>query len=207
MNFERAEHAAVLLKDGKVLIAGDRKEVELYNPKTGKFTIAANLNFARSNIRMVALKDGRVLVLGYGDVVDGTSELTAEIYYPDTKTFKLTLPALVHRAGRFTATLLSDGKVLIAGGDTDVGNPATAELFDPITGEFSLLGSLSADRSGHSATLLADGSVLIAGGEGTVNRDAPDSEYVTGLLSSVEIIYPAAGKIVQIGRASCRERV
>ncbi|HUF02732.1 MAG TPA: kelch repeat-containing protein [Aridibacter sp.] len=60
-----------------------------------------------------------------------------------------------------TATRLSDGRVLFAGGD-DAG---TAEIFDPSDSSSVSAGSLSASRTGHTATLLSDGRVLIAGGE------------------------------------------
>src|SRR5437588_9991470 len=59
-----------------------------------------------------------------------------------------------------TATLLNDGRVLIAGGSGD----RTAELYDPSTRTFTRTEDMTADRRGHSATLLADGRVLIAGG-------------------------------------------
>ena len=58
-----------------------------------------------------------------------------------------------------TATLLQNGQVLIAGGET-----ASAELFNPSTGAFTATGSMTVSRSGHTATLLPDGRVLIAGG-------------------------------------------
>jgi hypothetical protein len=58
-----------------------------------------------------------------------------------------------------TATLLQNGQVLIAGGET-----AKAELFNPATGAFTATGDMSVSRTGHTATLLADGRVLIAGG-------------------------------------------
>src|SRR5687767_5879890 len=66
-----------------------------------------------------------------------------------------------------TATLLPDGRVLIAGGWSESSAPRdSAELYDPQSGTFASAGRLHAPRSVHSATLLADGRVLIAGGYG-----------------------------------------
>ena len=73
-----------------------------------------------------------------------------------------------------TATLLNNGKVLVAGGIGATGEAvATAELFDPASGTFASTGSLATARSVHTATLLADGRVLIAGG-GTANSEIYD---------------------------------
>jgi len=63
---------------------------------------------------------------------------------------------------RHTATLLLNGKVLIAGGSRE--QPWSAELYDPSTDTFTATGDMTTGRSGHSATLLSDGRVLIAGG-------------------------------------------
>ena len=63
-----------------------------------------------------------------------------------------------------TATLLKDGKVLIAGGFR-LGPLAGAELYDPATGSWAATAPLLAARNSHTATLLPDGRVLIAGGE------------------------------------------
>src|SRR5205823_892115 len=69
-----------------------------------------------------------------------------------------------------TATLLENDKVLVVGGNvTNSCCRATvtgsAELYDPVTGQWSATGSLSTPRSGHIAVRLANGKVLVAGGE------------------------------------------
>jgi hypothetical protein len=65
-----------------------------------------------------------------------------------------------------TATLLSGGKVLIAGGQQDINTLFTsAELYDPTAGTFSATGSMQISRAQHTATMLNDGRVLLAGGE------------------------------------------
>ncbi len=65
-----------------------------------------------------------------------------------------------------TATLLPNGKVLIAGGfgQGNDGYTDTAELYDPDSGEFTFTGKMAVRRCCHTATLLPDGRVLIAGG-------------------------------------------
>lgn len=86
-------------------------------------------------------------------------------------------------AGResHTATLLSDGQVLVTGGYAGVSFLSSAEIYNPGTGNWNLTGSMTTSRIKHTATLLSDGSVLVAGGYG--NND----------LASAEIYNPASG--------------
>ena len=62
-----------------------------------------------------------------------------------------------------TATLLPNGKVLVAGGSAPTGPLACAELYDPASGTWTATGSLGTARYSHTATLLPNGKVLVAG--------------------------------------------
>jgi len=85
---------------------------------------------------------------------------------------------------RHTATMLSDGRVLVVGG---IGSQhsvlTTTEIFDPQTNQFSGGGDLHQRRSMHTAVLLPDGKVLIAGGKADSKGTMP--------LASTEIYDPA----------------
>lgn len=89
---------------------------------------------------------------------------------------------LVSRDGWPTATLLANGKVLVAGGHIALGlpdplAPTSAELYDVATGEWTETGSMRSPRlSGHSATLLLDGRVLVAGGRSSADRPQSSAE-------------------------------
>src|ERR1700722_1144811 len=91
--------------------------------------------------------------------------------------------ASMHQA-RFghTATLLQNGKVLIAGGGTIDETLASAELYDPSTNTWTTTGSLSTAREYHTATLLDSGKVLVVDGS-----DGPTT------LKSAEIYDPVSG--------------
>jgi phosphotransferase system IIA component len=87
----------------------------------------------------------------------------------------------IERRGH-TAARLSDGRVLIAGGENASGALNQSEIYDPTTATFLASGNMSAARSDHSATVLANGNVLIAGG-----RNAE------GSLTTTEIFDPTTG--------------
>jgi len=92
-----------------------------------------------------------------------------------------------------TATLLPDGRVLIVGGGRRRGKLASAETWDPASGEFSPTGSLAEGREWHTATLLPDGRVLVVGGSGEV------TDGMDNFLTSAEIWDPATGEFSPTG--------
>jgi hypothetical protein len=103
-----------------------------------------------------------------------------------------------------TATLLADGKILVAGGEVDmtaldVDYFVSAELYDPATGRFTQTGSMSAARSGAIAIRLADGRVLIAGGDGCDTGRACTDVPARNAIASAEIYDPATGKFTRTG--------
>jgi len=96
-----------------------------------------------------------------------------------------------------TATLLKNHKVLIAGGNNGSGALDSAELYDPSTGEFTLLTSkMTYARSGHTATLLQNGKVLLAGGNlsqyGELFDPSTNTFTLTNEMKSPHMSYPLA---------------
>ncbi len=171
----RRGHAATLLPDGTVLVAGGSvgglgvedytASAEVFDPATGLWTPVAPMSVDRTDHVMTVLADGRVLVTGGLSDHGNTVLDSAEIYDPVRRRWTPTGSMRWQRVGH-TATLLFDGRVLVTGGydkssDTHLD---TAEVFDPATGRWSVTGTMSTPRSLASATLLPDGRVLVVGG-------------------------------------------
>ena len=119
------------------------------------------MSVARIGCTGTRLEDGRILIAGGFNSSDGHLQ-SAQLYDPAADGFSATGSMLEARRGH-TATLLSNGKVLITGGSGQA-YLSSAELYDPGDSSFSSAGSMTDARSAHTATLLKDGRVLIAGG-------------------------------------------
>src|SRR5205807_6227493 len=175
LNLSRHAYTATLLPNGKVLVAGGADDTqsnvfnsaELYDPAAGSWSSTGKLVTARAEHTATLLSNGKVLVAGgfidfsLGRITDG-----AELYDPAVRTGNST--GNLNRGLTFhTATLLTNGKVLVAGGFFIDGLPNItdrSELYDPATGTWGNTGNLNSGRRFHTATLLLNGKVLAAGG-------------------------------------------
>src|SRR6478609_1637710 len=164
----RTGHTATVLSDGRILITGGRDHdgnlvaaAEIFDPETQTSTASATLNTARVDHSATVLVDGRVLIAGGSNNSGPLS--SAEIFDPVNPAagFQVVASPMTAMRTHHTATLLNNGNVLIAGGET----AGTAEIFDPATQSFTpTLWNLQVARNGHTATLFTDDSVLLAGG-------------------------------------------
>jgi N-acetylneuraminic acid mutarotase len=202
MNIARDGHTTTLLQNGQVLVAGGfntssngsfnyLSSAELYNPATGTWTVTGSMSTAREAHTATLLPNGEVLVAGGEAFINGSPVVfsSAELYNPSTGTWTKAGSMSIARE-MHTATLLSNGQVLVAGGyhfDPGMNDSiASAELFNPAKGNWSATGSLNTARYGHAAVQLISGQVLVLDG---VDQSAGG----TFNLNSTELYNPAAG--------------
>ena len=169
---------ATRLAGGKVLITGGYNTVlgtldsaELFDPVTQTFALLpSRLSSPRELFTATLLLDRRVLCVGGFNTHRGRTLSTADLYDPASQAFTPSGHLQDDRFGQ-DAVRLADGRVLVVGGTHwFLRQPtvilASAEIFDPSTGQFHLTrGPMHFPRDRPTATLLASGQVLIAGGQ------------------------------------------
>jgi len=216
---------ATLLLGGRVLVVGGHNEAggsvasaQVYDPGSGTWTRTGDMTTPRRGFSVTRLPDGKVLVAGgEADLRTGNPvELaSAELYDPDTGTWTRTGSMAATRFGH-TATLLSNGEVLVAGGAgfapgaTICCDPlAAAELYDPATGTWTVTGTMTTPRVDQTAVLLPDGRALVLGGADagaaevydpgsgtwtrTGNMPTPRSDFSATLLPDGRILVVGGG--------------
>jgi hypothetical protein len=142
-----------------------------------------------------------VLVTGGDGPPFFESLASAELYDPATGSWSATGSMDAVRSSH-TATLLSGGQVLVAGGETANGLLASAELYDPATGTWSATGSLNTAHGQHTATLLSDGQVLVAGGLGPDGFAETSAELFSPPTDSTSTSVSCSPGTVAVGTAS-----
>jgi hypothetical protein len=152
----------------------------------------------RSGHAATLLVNGKVLITGGQSAAqnhEGASLATAELYDPATGLFSAT-GSMTARRRMPSATLLLDGRVLIAGGFDGSSPLSSTELYDPTTGTFRSAGNMITARGGHDALLLDNGTVLFVGGSTSTLDMAP-----------AEIYDPTTGTFMStgpyVGRGAC----
>jgi hypothetical protein len=206
---------ATELRGGRVLVVGHTLErrssgtylsqgASLYDPTSGTWSAAEGPTMGVGSATL--LTDGTVLVTGAGP-----SGMLAQRYDPNTGRWTSTGSMMMGRPGfsetkslsewepaGYTATLLDDGRVLVAGGTrAPYGSNRVvpnAELYDLATGRWAATGSMLQARANHTATRLRDGRVLVAGGAIT-----PTDGSVSA-LDSAELYDPSTGRWTATGR-------
>ena len=220
--FTLAPTGTILLADGTILIVGATQPEPFpqptttmtgfawtFDPTTGLSTAAGAPIAPRIGATLSLLANGTVLYAGgYGLGDDGYAVLdTAEVYDPKSRTFrkvgnKMTTPRCGH-----SATVLTDGSVLLAGGFAVppitydlpgleaiyVPSLHTAETFATATQTFTAIATvLDRGFALHSATLLANGDVLIAGGFSAFQSEAPFDEIQIWPITQAAVFNIAA---------------
>ena len=165
----RQEHMATLLQDGKVLVTGGYGDLvgpltstETYDPATGTWTTADSMNDPRWWATATTLLDGRVLVTG-GVGISG-NQTTCELFDP-VHALGLTQGDFTLAAIRIRPLFSQTAECWWPGGQGTLNQSiGTAEVWDPVTGLWSVAGRMHQARARHTAALLPNGNVLIAGG-------------------------------------------
>lgn len=204
LNTARYHHAVTLLKDGQVLVTGglgvdgnytSLDSAELYNPSTGEWTLTGSMTQSRCLHSATLLSNGDVLVAGgVNSIYDSANNIAtmtaAEIYNPSTETWTATGSLNVSRASAATL-LLENGEVLSAGGYNKTANSTantyltSAELYNLVTGTWSLTGSISGSVGlPTTPVLLSNWDVLIAG-FAQIYNSATANWTATGALSTI----------------------
>jgi hypothetical protein len=176
MNFARSAQAT-LLEDGRVLMAGGSgNTAELF--ANGHWTLTSKMQYSHPGCRAALLTTGHVLAVG-----GSLASWSCEIYDPANNTWM--------RTGNFNTsvpsgplTLLFNGEVLLAGGETTYGTTGFSALYNPAVNSWSAAGNMNHARTAHTATLLPNGDVLTAGGE------FKNSNGAFSVLASAEVFTP-----------------
>ena len=183
MHHVRYDHAATLIAGGKVLVTGGASSpplgisargaqpaqlpAEIYDPARDAWDEAAAPRFDRPVYPTATpLQDGRVFVVG-GQYMENSPDQgteTSELYDPRSNTWAQAAPETRTVARQYhSATLLADGRVLVAGGVLDGRTVSSAVVYDPKTNTWTVEANMNEGRCGQGSALLANGLAFVFG--------------------------------------------
>jgi hypothetical protein len=215
---DRRDHTATLLPDGRVAIVGGVRErgnlatfwetTEVFDPVAGTFSKGPDLEWMRRGHRATTLSDGNIFYTGgkwryvEADGQTVNTQIWRLALTLDSETLQFGTPVTLRDPRAYhSATLLSDGRVLLAGGTCDPDAPATerdpddpcnelepenvcvngylvtTEIYDPTTGEATCGPNLLEGRAHHNAVKVGASSIALIGGRNE-----------TGVIGTIEFI-------------------
>jgi len=198
LNFPRFDLKTLLLNNGKVLIAQGYSQThepigpaEIFDPKDAIVQPAGSMMVPRCFASETPLPGGQVLIAGgvRCDEPEREAINAAEIFDPSGQFGRVGTMSVARVC--HSATLMKNGKVLIAGGASALSNGValdSAEIFDPSKSSFSRTGAMTKARACPTAMLRDDGTVLIKGGQSENGIAVPVD------LTDSEIYDPTTGK-------------
>jgi len=171
------ESVLVRLMDGRVIMAGGilsagrntaaSAEVEVYDPSHDSWAQLPPMPAPQYDATGVLLADGSILIAG-GEATfaafAGAPPVTNAVLFDPAKNTWTKLPPLPYAESGATATLLDDGRILLAGGAGANSILRDAAIFDPASRRWALTSPMRTARIGATAVLLKSGQVLVAGG-------------------------------------------
>jgi hypothetical protein len=185
------DFTSTVLANGTVLMTGGNAPggvtatAWIYDGKNAPVATANNMSVVRTDHTATLLSDGRVLIVGGGSIHSGATPSTSvDIFDPGTGKFAPVASTLQPHAAH-TATLLNDGRVLVALGWQGGGVTSVVEIYDVTTNVWTQLPSLKTARYLHSAVKFPDGRVGIFGGA---------SNYGT-TYTDLDIFNPTSGTV------------
>ena len=193
----RYDHAAALIAGGRVFVTGGASAppmgigphgaqpaqlpAAIYDPASDSWKVAATPRYDRPVYPTATLLgNGRVLVVGgqymYSSVDQRTE--TSELYDPAGNAWSAVPPETRTFARQYhSATLLRDGRVLVAGGLLNDGSVAVVVVYDPVANGWTVEPNMIEGRCGHAAALLATGRVLTFGSGCWIDSSASAEEF------------------------------
>ena len=196
LNVARANHVAVLLPNGKVLIAGGvnssnqaEGSAELYDPVAQTFSFTGPLGFAQSSPAAVLLANGQVLVLG--GTGSAGQDNQAQMYNPVSGTFS-TILGMISPRSVFPVATLSDHTILIPGGFDAPSSLTNAEIYYPGVGPIQITNNTlpNAPTDTGNPAIPYSGQIQTVGGAG-----ATTFSVTSGALPSTISLNPATGAL------------